>query len=487
MDRRTLRAPAAEDVDLVDLPVVSARAGKLLGFDGGGQPVVVALGVSPGGGGSGGSGGTGSGGTPGNGTVGADQLDAYLSQRINLIGLVDPVTVVPGSVWTALSSETAARSAGDAANTQSMQLIKTTLEGSIAGYAASLLLLKTDLESSIAALATQMQSPTGDTAVAIQTLQTQANGLATAVTALQSTSGSHESTLISYGATLAGQGGRINTLDAQLLAHAGVLNNQAGVNADYALQLTQLSTRAGSAESSISSLWATVGSQATSITQLAATNGTQQASLEWLASVDAIGQATYTIKTDVNGYVAGFGISNRGDLNGSAIIFRADRFAMVHPSAPAGGIYPFELVGGQVRIASASIGEARIGILNLAPYVATTLWNTAYSGGWLSGSGMGGWYTAGATYVTFPVDGDLYVSASINQGFANALQSWRCEIWVGGVLRSARGGASTEVAPGMLAAVSVPAGTHLVELKWAGLSADIWMIEAEMHIIGRWR
>ena len=62
----------------------------------------------------------------------------------------------------------------------------------------------------------------------------------------------------------------------------------------------------------------------------------------------------YMVKTDVNGYVSGFGLYNLGALQ-SGFVVLADKFSVVTPGITPST--PFEVVGGDVFIKNAFVGE----------------------------------------------------------------------------------------------------------------------------------
>jgi hypothetical protein len=74
--------------------------------------------------------------------------------------------------------------------------------------------------------------------------------------------------------------------------------------------------------------------------------------------VEANLYAQYTLKTDVNGHIAGFGLANDGE-NADFIIL-ADRFSIVDPDDPLEQAVPFIVTDGQVYINSALIADATI-------------------------------------------------------------------------------------------------------------------------------
>ena len=80
-----------------------------------------------------------------------------------------------------------------------------------------------------------------------------------------------------------------------------------------------------------------------------------------ISDIDGVIAATYTVKVDVGGYIAGFGLTNDGVT--SAFGIRADRFWIAPPLGAAGddiGLVPFIVDGGDVLINNAFIDTAYI-------------------------------------------------------------------------------------------------------------------------------
>lgn len=75
--------------------------------------------------------------------------------------------------------------------------------------------------------------------------------------------------------------------------------------------------------------------------------------------------AQFTLKTDVNGYVAGFGAYNDGKTADFAVL--ADRFWVARPGAPSSAVKPFMVIDGKVYIDSAFIRDASIQEGKLGP------------------------------------------------------------------------------------------------------------------------
>lgn len=85
--------------------------------------------------------------------------------------------------------------------------------------------------------------------------------------------------------------------------------------------------------------------------------------------------AQYTLKTDVNGYVAGFGAYNDGKTADFAVL--ADRFWIARPGAPASAVKPFMVIDGKVYIDSAFIRDASIQEGKLGPITFGKLFDSA--------------------------------------------------------------------------------------------------------------
>lgn len=85
--------------------------------------------------------------------------------------------------------------------------------------------------------------------------------------------------------------------------------------------------------------------------------------------------AQYTLKTDVNGYVAGFGAYNDGKTADFAVL--ADRFWIARPGAASSAVKPFMVIDGKVYIDSAFIRDASIQEGKLGPITFGKLFDSA--------------------------------------------------------------------------------------------------------------
>lgn len=99
------------------------------------------------------------------------------------------------------------------------------------------------------------------------------------------------------------------------------------------------------------------GATATQIQTLQTTVGENTASIQSAAGVINGLSASYTLKLDVNGYVAGYGLYNDGQVSQFAV--RADRFYIADPTSEE-EVLPFLLENGKVYMNTTLIKDATI-------------------------------------------------------------------------------------------------------------------------------
>lgn len=127
------------------------------------------------------------------------------------------------------------------------------------------------------------------------------------------------------------------TADSALASQISTLT--ASLNNTNAAIVTEQTTRA-SADTAIAS----------SVTTLQTTVESNTASIQQHTSTINGLSAQWYLKTDVNGYVSGFGMANDGAT--SSFIINADKFAVVKPGSPAGATSKIPFVVGTVNGAS---------------------------------------------------------------------------------------------------------------------------------------
>lgn len=166
---------------------------------------------------------------------------------------------------------------------------------------------------------------------------------------------------------ISGNASAINSLDTRVTSAEGTLSS-------HASSITSLQTNVASAINGVSNNAVAVSAldvrvtqnesdidaQASAITTINTTVAGNSASIQTnLTSINGL-QGKYTVKIDVNGYVAGFGLAV--DANNatpvSNFIVNVDNFAIGSPGAT--NFYPFIVSGGVVYIKSAAIEDASI-------------------------------------------------------------------------------------------------------------------------------
>ena len=153
----------------------------------------------------------------------------------------------------------------------------------------------------------------------------------------------------------------VNTNNTNVLS-ALTAEQTARTNADSALA-SDITTLAATVNTNNTNTLAAIQNEATAradadtaisstVSTLTSTVNNNTASIQTTQTVTNGLAAQYMVKTDVNGYVSGYGLYNTGAT--SDFIVLADRFAVVTPGiAPS---IPFEVVGGNVFIKNAAIG-----------------------------------------------------------------------------------------------------------------------------------
>lgn len=248
-------------------------------------------------------------------TIGKDQL---VTELVDTLGLVTGDADVVGSVAAQVKAEADARAQAILQTAQALQASINTVSQAQQGTADSLASTTTTLTAAINGNAAAIQTEqtaraNGDSANAssISTLASQVNnptsGLAASFSAINSEATTRAAADTANATTT-------NSLSAQ------VNNGTTGLAATYAGLQSEISARATGDSAN-----------ATAITSLTTTVNGNTASIQTLQSSVNGMSAQYTLRTDVNGYVAGFGLANSGST--SAFVLRTDTFAMVPPNS----------------------------------------------------------------------------------------------------------------------------------------------------------
>lgn len=208
----------------------------------------------------------------------------------------------------ALQTETTARIDADSAEATSRETLATQLRGSYTGSNVNLLTSGLLYNERIA-------RSTADSALSssITALQSTVNSNTAAITAEQTARANADSAMASD----------ISTLQTSVSNNSAAITTEqtARINGDNAL--------------------------ASSVTSLQTTVNGHTASIQAHTSVINGMSAQYYLKTDVNGYVAGFGLYNDGAT--SEFIITADKFGVVTPGAPSGATAKMPFVVGNVN------------------------------------------------------------------------------------------------------------------------------------------
>lgn len=181
------------------------------------------------------------------------------------------------------------------------------------------------------------------------------------------------------------QATQITTLQTNVNGNSSAIITLNQTTATQATQINALGTRMGSAESTIVTLNATTANTAAQVSTLNTTVNGQSASIQTLSQttsdINNRMSAQWTVKTDVNGRVAGIGLFNDGIT--SSFYVRVDRFAVGDDTS---GAKPcFAVQNGNVYIQQALIGAAYIDTVRIGGNAVTTMAFASSGGGYTSG------------------------------------------------------------------------------------------------------
>ena len=478
--QQALRAPGLEG-DMAVLPAAAERASRLLGFDASGSPLLYDPALLGGGGGE----------VPWivpPGSVALDQLAADLATRIDLL---DGSESIPGSVNARIAIEKAARENAVIALTGQIEGFETQVTGvqETAGDALSLAQSVQAVNATQATQITTAQTQAGNALALAQTVNTAQTGLAAQV-ATVSTKSDDAFALAQQAKTAADGAAQQVSLtqvevDETKSLVADIQTAQAGLATSLSTAIVEtaeakaIAQEAKTATEGLASAVTTVQTQA---------NGTA-ASVQQLLLTEDARKASYSLKTDVNGNVVGFGITNDGTVQGSGIVFRTDRFRIVAPSEGADAASVFETVGGVTYIRSTIIGEGRIGADNLAANAATELTGARdlaeYMPGGLAVTCLVFGFAmprAGTALISYTAQVD---QPQFNPDGSILSQGWRTEIFLNGISLSAAEGAYRGPCA-MNAFQALPGGFHTLTVTFYGV--DTCKIKGQsISALARWR
>lgn len=282
----------------------------------------------------------------------AETIIAQTSRVDTLQTVIDGLTNYDGiGIETYVANEVTNRIDGDTALAEVIALIGAS-NGTNSAFIINMTTAQVDATTSLGDYLTGIISSVAAANASISsesTARTTADtALATLITNLTATVGSNTAA-IGTEATARATGDSANASSISALATT-VAGNGAAITTEQTARATGDSANA----SSISSLSTTVAGHTASLSTAA-------------TSISGL-QAQYTVKVDVDGHVAGFGLASTA-VNGtpiSSMIFNVNNFAIVDPgnglTAPT---VPFNVTGGVVYMQNVVIGNALIGSMTI--------------------------------------------------------------------------------------------------------------------------
>jgi Domain of unknown function (DUF1983) len=340
------------------------------------------------------------------------RTDADAAEASLRVALAATVATGDSSNAAALVTEQNTRATADSAQSST----STTLATAVGANASALVTqaqVSSTADSSTASQVTTLAASTANTSAGLTTEQSvraaQDSAQSTVVSGLAAAVGGNSAGILSEQQVRA-------TSDSAAAARLDTLASVTGANA---AAITVEATTRTTQDASLAS----------QITTLSTTSGQNSASLQTLATTVAGpdgATAQYTVKTDVNGYVAGFGLSSTANNAAptSTFIVRADSFAVASPTGP--GITPVtpfvvqttptSIDGVRVepgvymdaafikdgtissaKIANAAIDDAKIaelsankvsaGVMSVGSFIVSDSFRSGYSGWYIDGDG----------------------------------------------------------------------------------------------------
>lgn len=320
----------------------------------------------------------------------------------------------------------------------------------------------------------------------IAALQTSVSTTATSVSALTTSTSQQFATV----------NGNIAALTSTVTTNASTVE---ALTTSTSTQFSQVNQNIGAIEQTLSTTANSVAAQAQEISTLQSSVGAQTASLQTeantRASADGALQAQYSVKVDLNGYVAGYGLSSTANNAApfSEFIVRADRFAIASPSGPnvapstpfvvyttpqsAGGV----TIQPGVYINSATIAAASIGTLMLGGNAVTI---PLYSEDDTLYTGSGAWATTMDYTFSVPYATTLAVFFAAKFGYPGGPTTNGLQMYIDGTYLNDNGGTEMIDYPNLIGMISVGAGQHTFEVHWMGGDSNIQLTRQRVVIMG---
>lgn len=283
--------------------------------------------------------------------------DSNLQTQINLLSAASTGDL--GELLSALQEEQTARAAGDAAEATQRETLAAQLRGTYTGTDLAQLttgLLYSEKQARVSADGALSTSISSLQSTVTNNYNTLNSAIATEATTRASADAANATSISSVGARLDNLKDKNGFVTGKSLEATIVDNKTAQVEADSALS-TSISNLSATVSNNFTSLSSSITTEATARASGDSTNATaitqvqsrldtgDYAAVKTESSTTANAvtgiQAKYSVKTDVNGYVSGFGlISSANDaVPYSQFIFKADQFAFGAPGLTSA--YPF--------------------------------------------------------------------------------------------------------------------------------------------------
>lgn len=263
------------------------------------------------------------------GQLSTSQLNTALNARLNLI---DGPQSVPGSVAQRVNEEAQARAAGLLAEAQArgtaVDAIQTQINALLAFEAVENEDIRADLLAALQEEQTARITADAAEATSRETLATQMRGSYAGTDITQITSG----LIYSERQARSTADGALSTSIAGL--SSTVTNNFNTLNAAIQTESTTRASSIASLSTQVTTLQSTVTNNNSTLTAALQTESTTR------ASIDGGLLAQFTVKTQVNGYISGFGLASTSNNAAptSEFLVLADTFKIASPSGP--GITP---------------------------------------------------------------------------------------------------------------------------------------------------
>ena len=205
-------------------------------------------------------------------------------------------------------------------------------------------------------------------------------------------------------------------------------------------------------------------------------------------------QGKYGVTVDLNGNISGFQLLS--GVGGSAFNVRADQFAVFNSTGTAGDtpftiftsprfengvVFPAGTYIQNAFIDYASIVDASVDTLKIKGNSVTVPLSSTDSLGIVGG---GAATEVQFVNLTMDVAGYVLITWSGSQGYASEGHFHETKLYVGGSLKTSRGGVATNDMPNLAWSGPLSAGTHRISIYWSASSSDVILNNATLTAFG---